>query len=326
MMTINKILFVLLCSIYLPLIISCNNDDDIKEEIYKENNWLLVGKWTLNSSLSDNNDVASIIVFNEDGSGLYDDVKFRWYNNDRQIFINLENGKRIENFYYIQGATLDIEGLGTYITQLPITGVWYANNAMKQFDSEVFCYFFKEDGRGLKYTFDYIGLSVKTEFKWDRTNEGIKIKYKYVTEDKECNINDSVMDIKGEGSYTKELPFYGKWKAVDCNKGLIFEGDDNFSLLDIKVKGNDKFFVCNYKSISDDVLYDKTYNGSLTIANSHQFEFYDQQIFIIKDINNESDAQVIHFRYFYYPPRQKVYLDLGLDAKLKEFVRYELIG
>lgn len=324
-MTFNKILLVLFYITSVAIFSSCSNDDDNNtEQSINGNDWMLEGSWKLKNKFSDDSFTMSDITFRTDGSGVSDNNKFRWYTHDRQLFISFDNGKRLEENYSISGASLDISNVGVFETELPMTGTWYACNAMKEFNGNTFCYHLNANGDGIKYTFDYKGLSAKTFFKWNRSRNGISIIYKYLTEEKDCSFSGDTININGEGYFTSVPPFYGHWSAVDCNEGLINKGDNNYSTLDISSKGDKNYFVCNYKTSDGNDYSDAMFQGIVKFTTTHQQFFDDQQIFIIQDVTGATDTSVINYRFFYYKPYKKVYLDLSCDSEINEFVRYEL--
>lgn len=326
-MIFRKLIIAIFCITCITSATSCSSNDDDNndtEQSFEENAWMLEGSWKLKSKYSDEDTTISEITFCHDGSGISGNKKLTWYTSDNKLFITFDNGKKLQARYSINGATLEIYGIGIYVTQLPMTGTWYAENAMHEFKGNTFCYYFDENGDGIKYTFDYIGLTAKTTFKWNRLHDGVSIIYHNTTEDKKCFFKENSMNIEGEGTFSSALPFYGKWKAVDSDKGLISEDDDNYSTIDITSKDDKNIFVCSYKNISDEGSQDASFQGSLKFAISHQQFYNDQQLFIIKDVVGGKDAQIIYFRFFYYPPYEKVYLDLSHDVKLRTFVRYEL--
>ena len=325
-MVLKDILKIIILTACISFTTACSSDDDNdgSEQYVSENDWMLVGEWELKNNYDDDSPKVLTISFNQDGSGIFNNNKSRWYTHDNILYIKVDKGRTIQRNYRISGATLEIERLGTYVTQLPVTGAWYDADAMKHYEGNTFCYYFDQDGRGLKYNFDYIGLIAKSEFKWNRTRNGISIIYRNETQDKKCAVSDNTMNIEGEGTFTSTPLFYGQWKAVDCEKGLISEDDYNFSTLEVKSKNGKDYFICNYKHKDAEKFKDSVFEGTVDFVTSHQYFFNDQQLFIIKDITGETDTKVLDYRYFYYPDHMKVYLDLSNDMESKRFVRYEL--
>lgn len=325
-MIIRHLICIILCFVCTFSTTSCSEDSDNNEEqVVKEHDWLLEGRWDLNEKNPELSFTASVIQFNNDGSGAIDDKIITWYTYNGVLFIHTDDGMDINGSYRISGATLNIDGIGKYTCDLPIVGTWYADDIMKEFEGNTFCYYFDKNGEGIRYTFDYIGLSVKTNFKWNRRHGGVSIKYHNATEDKTCRFSEDMMHIEGEGTFTSALPFYGKWKSVDCEKGLISEYDDNYSTLEITAKDKKNTFICHYRIKQGEEVHDAMFQGDLKIITSHQQTFNDQKLFIIKDVTGGKDAQALEYRFFYYPPWKNVYLDLSIDFKTRKFVRYELI-
>ena len=326
-MTLRQLTFTLLCVSLIYCFTSCSDDSsDIEtEQTIKENDWLLNGTWQLKHNNGNEVCNASEITFRPDGSGTMEGKEFKWYTRNSQLYLCFNDGITTQSSYYVLGATLSINKLGVYVTEFSGTGTWYAADAMSEFTGNTFCYHFNENGEGIKYTFDYIGLTAKTNFKWQRLPNGINIINLYGSEEKECSFTDNMMIVNGEGTFTSTLPFYGKWKAVDCEKGLIYEDDDNFSTLDITIEDNKNYFVCRYKTNVDNNFKETLFQGDVKFISSHQTLFNDQQLFILKDLSGNGDAKALEFRFLFYPPRKKVYLDLSEDMKSKRFVRYELM-
>lgn len=317
-MTGRKLILLLILAGCTSMFTACSSDSDNNEELeqqLRENDWMLEGIWQLNNGGTETS--ATEIMFRTDGSGLYGGMPMKWYTYANELFMSMYDGSSIKTSYSITGATLHISSLGVYVTQLPVTGTWYAADAMSVFKGGTFCYHFDENGDGIKYTFDYMGLTAKTYFKWNRSHNGISIIYRYATEDKVCTTSGTDMYIEGEGSFTSALPFYGSWKAVDSYEGLITEDDDNYSTLNMEKNGDGSYFTCRH--------HDSTFQGTMKIATSHQQVYNDQHLLIIKDVTGSGDAFTLAYRFFYYPDHNKVYLDLGSDYKFNDFVRYELI-
>ena len=325
-MILKKLTFILMCLAGTCTFTACGSDggEDGTEQQVRENDWMLEGRWQLKNEGSPG--CAATILFRADGSGLYDEIPLKWYTYGSEIFISLYDGRTIKTSYSIIGATLTINGTGTYVTQLPQTGAWYAADAASAFDGGTFCYYFDENGDGIKYTYDQAGLTVKTKFKWTRRRGGISIMYRYVTEDKECAVADGSMNIDGEGEFTSTLPFYGRWQSVACNDGPICEGDDNYSTLDIYRDGGSSYFTCRYRHDDGTACHDAVFSGSLSFATSHSQYFDDQQLLLIKDLTSGTDTKAIHYRFFFHPRMSKVYLDLCTDNDFDDCVRYEFTG
>lgn len=297
-----------------------SSHDEMEEDAETGNDWMLEGRWMLKDMVYEKS--ANEIIFRADGSGMIDGSLMKWQTFRNEIFISVSDGRSIKTSYTISGATLNISGLGIYVTDLPLTNTWYACDATDVFRGSTFCYYIDEDGEGIRYTFDYMGLAAKTNFKWNRTRSGISIIYRYATEDKECKISGTEMNIEGEGKFTSVLPFYGRWRAVDSSAGLVNEGDDNYSTIEISRKNDKSYFTCTYKNVTPGGHKDISFTGNLQFATTHQHIFEDQQLFIIS--SDVRDTFTLAYRFFYYPAHDKVYLDLDRNNKFKDFVRYEL--
>lgn len=63
------------------------------------------------------------------------------------------------------------------------------------------------------------------------------------TKDLICQADAEKLTIQGDGEFNHASPFYGKWKSVYSQDGIINEEDENFSTIELYQRTDDDYFV-----------------------------------------------------------------------------------
>ena len=206
------------CGLYLKVI----------EEVIKSYDWQLEGKWEYASN--NGNDFSRTLVFEKDGKGSYDDGTLEWYCSNNHLYIDFDNGKSIKDCDYLfYGATLQLKSPQlSYILDCPFIGSWLATDAHNHFTGSTFYYTFAADGNAECFTFNTSGIWESQKYSWLRTQDGIQLLSNMATKNLICEADAEKLTIQGDGEFSHTSPFYGKWKSVYSQDGIIDEKDENF--------------------------------------------------------------------------------------------------
>lgn len=210
---------------------SCNDnetpantpDGEEVEEVIKSYDWQLEGKWEYASN--NGNDFSRTLVFEKDGKGSYDDGTLKWYCSNNHLYIDFDNGKSIKDCDYLfYGATLQLKNPQlSYILDCPFIGSWLATDAHNHFTGSTFYYTFAADGNAECFTFNTSGIWESQKYSWLRTQDGIQLLSNMATKNLICEADAEKLTIQGDGEFSHTSPFYGKWKSVYSQDGIIDE-------------------------------------------------------------------------------------------------------
>lgn len=272
----------------------------------------LEGKWEYASN--NGNDFSRTLVFEKDGKGSYDDGTLEWYCSNNHLYIDFDNGKSIKDCDYLfYGATLQLKSPQlSYILDCPFIGSWLATNAHNHFTGSTFYYTFAADGNAECFTFNTSGIWESQKYSWLRTQDGIQLLSNMATKNLICEADAEKLTIQGDGEFSHTSPFYGKWKSVYSQDGIIDEKDENFSTIELYQRTDDDYFVYYEK----DNKY-ASFQGPMSILLPNRA--------LLINPADGSDPLFLYFRFYYSKDSEKVYLELSKDNSFTEYTRYEFV-
>lgn len=299
---------------------SCNDnetpantpDGEEVEEVIKSYDWQLEGKWEY--ALNNGNDFSRTLVFEKDGKGSYDDGTLEWYCSNNHLYIDFDNGKSIKDCDYLfYGATLQLKNPQlSYILDCPFIGSWLATDAHNHFTGSTFYYTFAADGNAECFTFNTSGIWESQKYSWLRTQDGIQLLSNMANKNLICEADAEKLTIQGDGDFSHTSPFYGKWKSVYSQDGIIDEKDENFSTIELYQRTDDDYFVYYEK----DNKY-ASFQGPMSILLPNRA--------LLINPADGSDPLFLYFRFYYSKDSEKVYLELSKDNSFTEYTRYEFV-
>lgn len=290
------------------------------EEIIKSYDWQLEGKWKYASG--NDSDFSQTLVFEKNGKGSYDDGTLKWYCSNNQLYIDFDNGKSIKDCNYsFYGATLQLKNPQlSYILDCPFIGSWLATDAHNHFTGSTFYYTFAPDGGAECFTFNTSGIWVSQKYSWFRTQNGIQLLFNMTTtKDLICQADAEKLSIQGDGEFNHTSPFYGKWKSVYSQNGIINEEDENFSTIELYQRTHDDYVY--YKD--DYFVYYKKDNKYASFQGLMSILLPNRSLLIKPADGN--DPLFLYFRFYYSKDSGKVYLELSKDNSFTEYTRYEFV-
>lgn len=282
------------------------------ENIIKSYDWQLEGKWKYASG--NDSDFSQTLVFEKNGKGSYDDGTLKWYCSNNQLYIDFDNGKSIKDCNYsFYGATLQLKNPQlSYILDCPFIGSWLATDAHNHFTGSTFYYTFAPDGGAECFTFNASGIWESQKYSWFRTQNGIQLLSNMATKNLICEADAEKLTIQGDGEFSHASPFYGKWKSVYSQDGIIDEKDENFSTIELYQRTDDDYFVYYEK----DNKY-ASFQGPMSILLPNRA--------LLINPADGSDPLFLYFRFYYSKDSEKVYLELSKDNSFTEYTRYEFV-